>query len=482
MLSESWFSRVRSTSDMVAGTKNEEAVLKAFWKHDQVADLWECGLFEAKNYPWIAASPDAIVLLQLEENEPYILATVEIKTKVSHERIAKALAIVARHNNLFIECCLGDENWIECVEPDHCYQLMVQMFILKVLHCCYIIGKAGFHRSDGRILCILLVSSTDLQLNNFMESLHGKCHRLLITFFSSTSIDNVMSSLPPDLSQDTKEIIRTRWPFFHTMRQFVLTKYNPPMGLPATSLVKTPFQSLHNAMKGGLDSNTQQYCSIKPPIKTKFETKYVIRLILAIVTNSWRAKQLLANSTDMEVFGMESYRQMLSYHGLNLRDFMYNLAFGLIESSTNPYFQNVLFSPLTNNNITEQSQPSNTENQFLGDPSTLSDRLSESTWPKRYKLKKFNTDKTFIQLQLTWNEQFQHQCEQLKTSGSRKKAHCALCLDGQTRYGCSTCKVMLCRLPRNDHAYGTCCFYILHHKRNLMEEQKKILSKNPPVR
>ena len=51
MLSESWFSRVRSTSDMVAGTKNEEAVLKAFWKHDQVADLWECGLFEGKKYP-----------------------------------------------------------------------------------------------------------------------------------------------------------------------------------------------------------------------------------------------------------------------------------------------------------------------------------------------------------------------------------------------------------------------------------------------
>jgi hypothetical protein len=39
-------------------------------------------------------------------------------------------------------------------------------------------------------------------------------------------------------------------------------------------------------MKGGLDSNTQQYCCIKPSIKTKFETKYVIHLILAIVTST----------------------------------------------------------------------------------------------------------------------------------------------------------------------------------------------------
>ncbi len=106
-------------------------------------------------------------------------------------------------------------------------------------------------------------------------------------------------------------------------------------------------------------------------------------------------------------------------------------------------------------------------------------RLNECAWPKRYKLKKFATDTTFIELWLTSNEHFQHNCEQLKTSGSRTKACCALCLDGQTRYGCSLCKVMLCWLPRNDRAYGTCCFYIWHNKRNLLEERQRILRGKP---
>ncbi len=251
-------------------------------QHDKVVDVWECGVFEAKDYSWLAASPDAIALVQTEDET--LLAPVEIKTKVSHERIAKAEAIAARHNTLLTHCFVDDKIWNDCVEPDHRNQLMLQMFVLKLT-----LGKAGLPCSDGRILYIIFATATELQLNNFMESVHQRCHHLLKTFYLSTSIDDVMRSLSPALSHETREIFRTRWPFFNKMRHFVLTKYNPPMGFPATSLIKTPFQSLYNAMKGGLDYNTQQYCCINPSIKTKFETKYVLCLILAIVTNSWRA-------------------------------------------------------------------------------------------------------------------------------------------------------------------------------------------------
>jgi len=148
------------------------------------------------------------------------------------------------------------------------------------------------------------------------------------------------------------------------MRTYVLTKYDPPIGFPATSLFKTPFQSINNALKGGLDSNTQQYCTIKPMMKTCFETKYVSRLILAMVTNSWQAKQFLTHSTDIAT-GMETYRKQLSNHGPNLRDFAYKLALGLIKSSSDPYFQNVLFYQTNNENNTEQ------QDDIVHDPTTL---------------------------------------------------------------------------------------------------------------
>jgi hypothetical protein len=129
------------------------------------------------------------------------------------------------------------------------------------------------------------------------------------------------------------------WPFFNLMRTYVLTKYDPPIGFPATSLFRTPFQSIYNAFKGGLDNNTQQYCTIKPMMKTCFETKYVIRFILAIVTNSWQAKQFFTQGTETAT-GMETYRKQLSNHGPNLRDFTYKLALGLIKSGRNHFSKN----------------------------------------------------------------------------------------------------------------------------------------------
>jgi len=67
----------------------------------------------------------------------------------------------------------------------------------------------------------------------------------------------------------------------------------------------------------------------------------------------------------------------------------------------------------------------------------------------------------------------------LKTDGKRRKAHFALCLDGQTRYGCTACNVMLCRLPRNQQSGGANCFTIWHTKKDLVSEQQQILFENP---
>jgi len=475
MLSESWFSRARSTPDMVAGTKNETAILDAFLQHPNVRNLFECGLLESKKIPWLAASPDAIAVISIPGDEQLKVAVVEIKTKVSHQRIAAAESIYATYNSIWIEATVGDEIWHECIEPEHQSQLLVQLAVTDASYCCYIVGKAGFEGSPGRILYIIGASATDEVIDTFVTTLTHRCDALLNSFYNAENVDTVVQSLPEGLGQETTEIIRTRWPFFNLMRTYVLTKYDPPIGFPATSLFKTPFQSIYNAFKGGLDSNTQQYCTIKPMMKTCFETKYVIRLILAIVTNSWRAKQFLTHSTDSAT-GMETYRKQLSNHGPNLRDFAYKLALGLIESSSDPYFQNVLFSQTNNENNTEQ------QDDIVRDPTTLQSRLDQITWPTRFKLNKFSTDATFIELRLTSNAEFDHQCVMLKTDGKRRKAHCALCLDAQTRYGCTACNVMLCRLPRNQQSGGANCFTIWHTKKDLVAEQQRILAENPNKR
>jgi hypothetical protein len=58
-------------------------------------------------------------------------------------------------------------------------------------------------------------------------------------------------------------------------------------------LFKTSYQCLYNNIKGGLDANTQQYVSIQPNVKVSFESKYIIHMVLAAVTNAWRTCQLI---------------------------------------------------------------------------------------------------------------------------------------------------------------------------------------------
>jgi hypothetical protein len=82
--------------------------------------------------------------------------------------------------------------------------------------------------------------------------------------------------------------------------------------------------------------------STNPPIKNGFEQKYIVQIIVAQVSNAWRVKQLLSNNTEMEDFFYKLIRNCCPIPAPTC-DFIYNLATSLIQSASNPYFQNVLF-------------------------------------------------------------------------------------------------------------------------------------------
>jgi hypothetical protein len=64
---------------MVIGTKNEYSILSAFSMNYYVEQVFECGLLECLNFPWLAASPDAVAVLNVSGRQ--IIATVEIRLK-----------------------------------------------------------------------------------------------------------------------------------------------------------------------------------------------------------------------------------------------------------------------------------------------------------------------------------------------------------------------------------------------------------------
>ncbi len=193
---------------------------------------------------------------------------------------------------------------------------------------------------------------------------------------------------------------------------------------------------MYNSLKGGLDANMQQFSSICPQLKTKFEQKYITRLLLAVVTNAWRTFHLLNHEVEIDNCSLHLFQKSLINHSPSLQDFNYNLAMGLIQSISNQYFQNLFFAETNRSSATDgtsalaavsigSSIGEPVELGFQREPETLARCLQKEWWPVRYKAKVFTKNKTFLELRLTENEQFYHSWT---AHGNNKKKHCALCL------------------------------------------------------
>jgi hypothetical protein len=182
MLLSSWFNQTRSTEEMRIGSKNEDAVLMAFASFCSVTDIFQCGLFESKVYPWLAASPDGIAIIMEPEGNKKV-AVVEIKTWVSLEQIRAAEEICAKYNdNEIIETFIGSPIFEEVVKKDHATQLMIQMSTVGIDWAVYIVTQAGTQGSSGRIIYAVLVHFPPLEFEHFIEQILNKFGQLLNPF------------------------------------------------------------------------------------------------------------------------------------------------------------------------------------------------------------------------------------------------------------------------------------------------------------
>ena len=231
--------------------------------------------------------------------------------------------------------------------------------------------------------------------------------------------------------------------------------------------MKTAIQAVYNSLKGGLDANTQQFMSIMPPIKTGFEQKYVIRLLIAVVTNAWRSQQIIRMPIDSTgQFSMYSYRKSLTNHCPTLKEFNYKLAMALINSSADPYFQNVLGA----NAARSRSTAGQVDIGFTRNPATLKDRIAQEVMPKKHRFRGFTNRANLVEFRLTENDQFEHNM----VKGNRKKTHCALCLKGKTMYCCELCNVPLCRTVKEKSHKNMSCFMIWHSQVDLIIGHHKL--------
>ena len=134
---DSWFGRHKSTEEMQQGSANEEFILQRIKTNDWVHDVFEIGMLQTtRGGPWLAVSPDAIALGNIEssdgrfqEDEEQVIF-VEMKTRQKPAPIQRAFAARDKYGAV-VYCNYGDDSFNECVPPENKKQL-VQEAMVKI--------------------------------------------------------------------------------------------------------------------------------------------------------------------------------------------------------------------------------------------------------------------------------------------------------------------------------------------------------------
>jgi len=188
-LLKSWFNRSRSTTNMVIGTKNEDAVLMAFSKLPHVLHIWSVGLLENKHYPWLAASPDAIAILQHPDGRTPV-CVVEVKTRTTETtiQVAEVLAEKYKTDDGVIWAEVEDDAWKELVPKDHSDQVILQMIVSGCISCCYLCSRPGTERQKGRILYQVVAKISQELMTDKLRKLYTSTKGILEPFLSVTML------------------------------------------------------------------------------------------------------------------------------------------------------------------------------------------------------------------------------------------------------------------------------------------------------
>ncbi len=187
-----------------------------FSRSNYIPDVFECGLFESLIHPWLAASPDAIAVLKMSSGN--YVATVEVKSRVSLERISIAEHIAEKYQHKQIFCTIGYDVWVEVDDKDHSIQIMVQLGILKINYCVYLVGQAGTRGASGWILYTVIGKCTTEYMTYIMSTVRDKFEAVLLPFFNSEKAKDLLEKLPKSTSERNKKIIERRWLFYRDVR------------------------------------------------------------------------------------------------------------------------------------------------------------------------------------------------------------------------------------------------------------------------
>ena len=125
----SWFSRTKSMSAMVEGTKNEVPTLSDLRNYDFITNLFEVELLEMVHCPYLAVSADGVATIKTQDGNE-ALCSVEIKMRVASQGKINAIENEKEYSHI-IECVYNDDLFKKCVPAEHRKQILHQAAVIN---------------------------------------------------------------------------------------------------------------------------------------------------------------------------------------------------------------------------------------------------------------------------------------------------------------------------------------------------------------
>jgi hypothetical protein len=86
----------------------------------------------------------------------------------------------------------------------------VQLSVLKVKYCIYLVGQPGSRASTGHIIYTVIGKLEYNYLMEFLDRMWFTFEDILNPFFTCETLDDMVKHLPKDMMGSTKKAIETR--------------------------------------------------------------------------------------------------------------------------------------------------------------------------------------------------------------------------------------------------------------------------------
>lgn len=462
---QSWFNRARSTAQMAEGTANEKATTDALVEEPFVLALFEVGLLQMVEYPYLGVSPDGIILLQRGNARVY--ATVEIKTRVGEKSKCTAMEALNEHGRV-IFCAYDDETFKSCVPSEHRDQLLHQAAVTGLDHAVYVVSVVD--DEEGRVLQIVIANVFEHQRQEHINRLLTYTKPLLAWLHSDIPMERgylIEDDFPPWVLPQQASILASRVKMWYAFMAYIRTddgKYVPTRPL---NLFKHAVQFLYNKGKGGLDKATELEERIRGGSKSSFETKYIRRMINAVVINAWRVGQ--ANKLKPQLM-MHDYTSLAKIRRQLWDEGIQGFKTELAKNRLKALYHDTAFGPGPIDTTCIQIQ--NNAREIC---TTLQNMKRRNTFPvRRSRVEAFSAG--FLkQMRLHQSQYFCHSVVSWSASKQKRKP-CTLCSIGTKKrdssYHCKICMVSLCITPLNLTSKYS-CFDVWHSCADLLRENKR---------